>query len=124
MGLDVLRAQSPEMIEREIWAGVLAYNLIRQTMLAAALQADRAPRDMSFTVAMQKIAAGWTVVLLVEDSVFDTLLEEYLNDLPHHRVGHRPNRIEPRAIKRRPKPHKLLTKPRKEAQAELLASNG
>jgi putative transposase len=121
MGMDVLRAQSPEMVQREIWACLLAYNLIRRTMLASAMQSDRSPRDMSFTAAMQKIAAGWTTVLLLEDSVLDLLLEEHLNDLPHHRIGHRPNRVEPRAIKRRPKPHKLLTKPRKEAQADLLA---
>ena len=121
MGMDVLRAQSPEMVQREIWACVLAYNLIRQTMLASALQADRSPRDMSFTAAMQKIAAGWTTVLLLEDSQLAMLIEEHLNDLPRHRVGHRPNRVEPRAVKRRPKPHKLLTKPRKVARAELLA---
>lgn len=37
-----------------------------------------------------------------------------------HRVGDRPNRCEPRAVKRRPKPHDLLTEPRAEARARLL----
>ena len=121
MGMDVLRTKSPEMVLREIWTCVLAYNLIRRTMLAAAQHAERSPREISFTVAMQKIAAGWIAVLLVEDSRLGALIEEHLNDLPRHRIGHRPNRVEPRAVKRRPKPHKLLTKPRKEAQADLLA---
>ena len=44
-----------------------------------------------------------------------------LKQLATHLVGDRPNRVEPRAAKRRPKPHKLLTKPRAEARAELLA---
>ncbi len=44
-----------------------------------------------------------------------------LRHLAAHRVGNRPDRIEPRAIKRRPKPHKLLTKPRKEAREALIA---
>jgi hypothetical protein len=121
MGMDVLRAKSPEMVRREIWAGLLAYNLVRQTLLASALQAGRSPRQLSFTAALQKIAAGWIVVLLIEDSTLTALIGEHLSDLPQHEVGHRPNRVEPRAIKRRPKPHKLLTKPRDEARADLLA---
>ena len=100
---------------------MLAYNLVRQTLLASALQAGRSPRQLSFTAAMQKIAAGWMAVLLIADSTLTTLIEEHLYDLPQHEVGHRPNRVEPRAIKRRPKAHKLLTKPRNEARADLLA---
>jgi hypothetical protein len=38
-----------------------------------------------------------------------------------HRIGNRPGRTEPRAVKRRPKPHALLNKPRNEARADLLA---
>jgi putative transposase len=121
IGMDVLRAKSPEMARREIWACLLAYNLIRQTILTSALQANRSPRQISFTAAMQKIAAGWTTVLLIEDAVLNAMIEEHLQDLPQHKIGHRANRIEPRAIKRRPKPHKLLTKPRDEARADLLA---
>ena len=46
---------------------------------------------------------------------------EWFANLAGHRVGNRPDRVEPRAIKRRPKPHRLLTKPRAEARLELLA---
>ncbi len=70
---------------------------------------------------MQKVAAGWIVVLLIEDATLAALIAEHLQDLPRHKIGHRPDRVEPRAIKRRPKSHKLLTKPRDEARAELLA---
>ena len=48
--------------------------------------------------------------------------ERKLESIASHRVGKRPNRVEPRAIKRRPKSHKLLTKPRDEARAELGAA--
>lgn len=120
LGMDVLRAKSPEMVRREIWSCVLAYNLIRQTMLASAEQANRSPRQLSFTAALQKIAAGWIVVLLMEDSILRDMLDEHLHDIAQHKVGHRPDRIEPRAVKRRPKPHKLLTKPREEARMDLL----
>ena len=43
-----------------------------------------------------------------------------LKELSKQRVGNRPDRCEPRAVKGRPKPHDLLMKPRKEAQAELM----
>jgi DDE family transposase len=120
LGMDVLRSKSPEMVRREIWACLLAYNLIRQTLLASAWQATLSPRQLSFTAALQKIAAGWTAVLLVNDSVVTRVSEAHQQDLAHQQVGDRPNRVEPRAIKRRPKPHKLLTKPRAQARSELL----
>jgi putative transposase len=121
LGMDVLRCQSPEMVRREIWTCLLAYNLMRQTMLTAAQQAGVLPREMSFAAALQKIAAGWLVVLLVDEAAAQRVIEAHRNALADHRVGDRPDRVEPRAIKRRPKPHKLLTQPRAEARAALLS---
>jgi hypothetical protein len=121
LGLDVLRCKSPEMVRRELWTGLLAYNLIRQTMLQAALQAGRSPRQLSFTAALQKIAASWTTILVCQDATALLLIEIHLGDLATHRVGDRPDRVEPRAKKRRPKPQRLLMQPRKQARAGLLA---
>src|ERR1700730_5062734 len=77
MGMDVLRAKSPEMVRREIWICLLAYNLIRQTLLASARPADPSPRQLSFTAAMQTIAAGWIAVVLLKDDVLATLIESH-----------------------------------------------
>jgi hypothetical protein len=121
LGLDVLRCRSPEMVRRELWTGLLAYNLIRQTMLQAALQAGRSPRQLSFTAALQKIAASWNTILVCEDAKVLLLIEIHLGDLATHSVGDRPDRVEPRAKKRRPKPHRLLTQPRQQARTALLA---
>ena len=99
----------------------MAYNLIRQTMLQAAQQSGLSPRALSFTAAMQKIAAGWIAVLLLDAAQSALLIEAHLSDMVGYRVGQRPNRVEPLAIKRRPKSHKLLNKTRDEARAELLA---
>ena len=111
------------MVHKEIWTCLLAYNLIRRTMLQAAAESDRSPRQLSFTAAMQKIAACWMVLLQMNEQRRAALITIHLGGLLQHRVGHRQNRIEPRAIKRRPKPHKLVTKPRHQARAELLAGN-
>jgi len=70
---------------------------------------------------MQKIAAGWVAVMLITDAALAALIEAHWDDLAKHKIGHRPNRVEPRAIKRRPKPHDLLMEPRKKARAKLLA---
>lgn len=124
MGMDVLRCQSPEMVQREIWTCLLAYNLIRQAMLEAALQAERSPRELSFTAALQKVAAAWAVLAVCEPTLRVALVTAQLHDLAKNIVGERPNRVEPRAVKRRPKPHKLLTEPRAIARAKLLCGTG
>jgi putative transposase len=120
--LDVLRCKTPEMARKELRTGLLAYNLIRQAMLPAALAAGRSPRELSFTVALQTVAAAWLVAVIAEEHS-PLLAHLRLKHLASHRIGHRPNRIEPRAIKRRPKPHDLLTVPRNEARAKLLAAS-
>jgi putative transposase len=121
LGMDFLRCKTPAMVHREIWTCLLAYNLIRKTMLEVALASERSPRQLSFTATMQKIAASWATLCVCDEAMLVLMIATHLEHLAGHRVGQRPNRVEPRAIKRRPKPHKLLTKPRAEARAELLA---
>jgi len=121
MGMDILRCKWPAMIEREIWTCLLAYNLIRQTMLVAALQSNCSPRELSFTAALQKIAASWSTLSCCDEKLLVTLVEVHLEDMASNRIGNRPDRVEPRALKRRPKAHKLLTEPRTQAQAKLLS---
>jgi hypothetical protein len=121
LGMDVLRCKSPEMVRREIWTALLAYNLIRQSMLQAALAAGRSPRHLSFTAAMQKIAASWEAILLCDDTTVLLLIEVHHSDMATHQVGDRPDRVEPRRVKRRPKPHKLLNKPRTQAREKIIA---
>lgn len=121
LAIDVLRCQSPDMVHREIWTCLLAYNLIRQTMLEAALKSERSPRELSFTAALQKIAAAWAVLSVCADDLRVQLIDVQLSDIASNVIGDRPDRVEPRAIKRRPKPHKLLTEPRAQARAKLIA---
>ena len=123
MGMDVLRCKTPEMVRKEMWTCLLAYNLIRQIMLQSARGSGISPRQISFTAAIQAISASWLVIVLSDDSAVTGLIEAALANLTGHLVGNRPGRVEPRAVKRRPKPHNLLTKPRDQARAELLAEN-
>ena len=122
MGMDILRCKTPEMVRKEMWTCLLAYNLIRQTMLQSAQEAGVSPRTLSFTAAVQTIGASWLVMVLGDDTLSSRLVDAALAALAVHVVGHRPGRVEPRAIKRRPKEHALLTKPRAQARANLIGA--
>ena len=120
MGMDILRCKTPEMVRKEMWTCLLAYNLIRWAMLQSAQEAGVSPRALSFTAAVQTIGASWLVMVLGDDTLTSLLIDAALAAMAVHIVGNRPGRVEPRAIKRRPKEHALLIKPRAEARAELL----
>jgi hypothetical protein len=124
MDLDVLRCKSPDMVHQELWAGCLAYNLIRQSMLQSACASDERPEHLSFTATMQLLANTWLLAAATPPPTTptpDPLITLRLTHGQSHIVGNRPNRIEPRAIKRRPKPHDLLNLPRAQARAKLVA---
>ena len=117
--MDDLRCKTPEMVRREILVHWLAYNLIRKVMAQAAVSQERLPRELSFAAAVAAVASAWDNATLANRNTLTVLAKTQWRLIARHEVGHRPNRVEPRAIKRRPKEHKLLRKPRAEARAEL-----
>jgi hypothetical protein len=119
MGMDELRCKTPEMVRKEIWACLLAYNLIRQKILQSALEKGIVPRRLSFTNALQVVTAGWMVTNLLDKNTHEALIRMELQSIASQTVGKRPGRVEPRAVKRRPKPMRLLTMMRDAARALL-----
>lgn len=112
MGMDVLSCKTPQMVLKEIWVHLLAYNLIRLLIVQAALAVDTTPREISFKHCLQ--------LWLAFSQQLDTLSNEQMGVLliliAQQQVGNRPGRIEPRAAKRRPKPYPLLNVPRAQAR--------
>jgi hypothetical protein len=108
MKMEYIRCQSPEMVRKDFWAHILAYNLIRKLMAQAALGAGRQPWEISFKGAVQNLAAFRNLWLF---SNIDPakVMRHLLNAISQQIVGHRPNRHEPRAQKRRPKQYPFLT---------------
>ena len=119
MQMDVLRCKSPAMVRKEIWMHLLAYNLIRKLMAQTALAAGCCPRDISFKGTLQTLVvfamAGWSC-----PERRNQLYVAVLRAVATHRVNDRPDRIEPRAVKRRPKKLVYLNEPRYVAKARLL----
>ena len=121
MALDVLRCLTPEMVHTELWMGLLAYNLVRHSLLQAAAAAEVSPRQLSFCAGMQFLATTW-LTAATHSGGLSPLIALRLTHMASHPVGHRPNRLEPRAIKRRSNSYDSLAKPRAVARAELLTA--
>src|SRR4051794_18122137 len=116
MHMDVLRCKSPEMVRKEIWAHLLAYNLLRTVMAVAAAEHGIEPRRVSFTGAKQAVTAFAPKIEAARPGDRPTLIDALLAVIGYHRVGDRPGRWEPRARKRRPKPSARLNQTRAEAR--------
>ena len=122
--LDDLRSKTPEMIRREMWIHWLAYNLIRKVIAQAALSQEKLPRELSFASALAAVAGAWALASVAGSSMLSQHAKTQHRNIAWSRVGDRPNRVEPRAIKRRPKSHRLLKQPRAEARAKLIVARG
>jgi hypothetical protein len=123
MQMDILRCKTPGLVRKELWAHVLAYNLIRTIMAQAAARHDVEPRSISFKAALQTLEAFRPVIALrgEDDPEFRrALYERLLEAVASHRVADRPDRFEPRRKKRRPKPFARLMKPRHQTKREML----
>ena len=111
LGLDVLRCQTPGLIEKEIGLQVLAYNLVRALMLEAAWTHGVELARLSFKGTVDTLRQ-WTPLFAPQMFAFRRARQELLRIIAADQVPDRPDRVEPRARKRRPKSYQLLTKPR------------
>lgn len=119
LNLGHVRCKSPEMVRREVWTTILAYNLIRTTSASAALIHDKQPRQISFTSTCQYVLASWMQLSLgMIDNLGDYCFT-MLNHIAKCEVANRPGRLEPRLVKKRPKQYKLMQKPRNELKQQL-----
>lgn len=119
LGMDQLRCKTPPMVHRELWAHLLGYNLIRKAAAQAALEAGRRPRSISFKGTMQTLFAACHSLTTLTEAPWLFLAQALLGAMAEHVVGNRPNRCEPRGVKRRLKKYPHLHQPRAELQAQL-----
>ena len=116
MQMDVLRCKTPEMVRKEVWIHLLAYNLLRTAMAVAAAQSQVEPRAISCKGAKQALTAFAPKLEAARPQQRARLVDAMLKAVAYHRVGDRPGRWDPRARKRRPRPGKRLTQPRRVAK--------
>jgi len=117
--LDHVRCKTPEMVRRELWVTLLAYNLIRQVIATSAAVHKKQPRQLGFTLACQSLLASWMLLATGVCPDPQALYHLLLARLAANEVANRPGRIEPRVLKRRRHRYPLMQRSRAELQAEL-----
>jgi hypothetical protein len=123
MQMDILRCKTPELVRKEIWTHILAYNLIRTIIAQAAIKHSIEPRTISFKGAIQTLEAFQPFFAVYGDrdwSLRRNLYKQFLDAIATHRVADRPNRIEPRLRKRRPKKYDSMLEPRHVIKRKML----
>lgn len=122
LGMDMIRCKTPAMVRKSLWTHLLAYNLVRKAAAQAAWEHDLAPRQISFAGTMQTLEAFHWALIASADDERAAVNGALLIAIATHTVGNRPDRIEPRRLKRRYDRYRLLRMPR--AQARTAAING
>ena len=114
MGMEALRCQSPKMVQKELEMFFIAYNLIRALMTEAAALHDVPVDRISFKGTVDA-ARQYSIAIAQARSRKKQreLVAELLTILARDAIPERPGRVEPRAVKRRPKPFPLLNRPRR-----------
>lgn len=122
MQMDELRCKTPELVRKEVWTHILAYNLIRTIMAQTASKHHIGPRTISFKGALQTLEAFQPLIAFYGQRNSEARLQIYhqlLDAMAAHRVADRPDRFEPRLRKRRHKKYFFLTKPRHQTKYEM-----
>jgi hypothetical protein len=119
LGLDHVRCKSPEMVRRELWVTLLAYNLIRKVIVTSAAVHGKQPRCLGFTLACQTVLASWMLVSTGACADARAMHNTMLTYIAANEVANRPGRIEPRVLKRRRHRYPLMKRPRDQLKAEL-----
>lgn len=121
--MDILRCKTPELIRKELWTHILAYNLIRTILAQAAIAHDIDPRSISFKGAVQILEAFQPVLAMKGDhaSLADRrkLYRQILAAIASQRVADRPNRFEPRLQKRHHHHYGFFHWPRTETKQRM-----
>ena len=118
LGMDRLRTKTPERARKELWMYLPACNLLRAVMRAAAQAAQVSVARISFQGCRQRLLAA--AAHARPGRRFASLYHRLLHDLAQDLNPVRPFRVEPRAVKRRPKQYDLLNKPRAVLKQKLM----
>jgi len=113
LGMEQLRCQSPQMVEKELLVYLIAHNFIGGLMQEAATEHQVEFERISFKGTVDALRQFSSALAQARNrqqrrALRAGLLQALARDL----VPERPGRREPRAVKRRPKPYALLNRPR------------
>jgi hypothetical protein len=121
LGLERLSAKTPAMARKDLWAHLLAYNLLRSIMAQAAPLTHAARTRLSLQGTRQHFSQTLPLIATTTRPTRQRLYQHLLKAVAADLLPDRPNRREPRVVKRRPKPFPRMRQPRSVLKAKLAA---
>jgi hypothetical protein len=114
MRMEELRCKTPDMAQKELLAYLVAHNLVRCVIAEAVACFQVDLERVSFKGSVDALRQYSDAIAKARNQKMRRLLwDDLLLNLARDLVRYRPNRTEPRAVKRRPKPYPLLNRPRR-----------
>ena len=120
MKMEHLAAKTPQMVRKEMWATMLGYNLVRILIAEAAWKSKKLVHELSFKNALQHFNVFKILWITLRKKFKPETYQTIVGLIGRVNVANRPGRIEPRAVKKRPKPFPRLQAPRAEARAQMV----
>jgi hypothetical protein len=120
MNMDMLSCKTPEMVGKEMGIHFLAYNIIRIIMAEACIRHNAIPNRISFKGTVQLLNKFMPHFINSSSKENKMMYAALLNKIVKNKIGNRPGRVEPRAVKKRPKPFDTLNRPRFVEKAKLM----
>jgi len=122
MRMEHLPNKTPHMVRNELYMHLLAYNLVRILMFQAGVTYQVTPVRLSFQATIQHLLNfSGELAHESEPETRQRIHKELMYSISKERLSNRPERLEPRLKKRRPKSYGWLKKPRKQMQEEMVA---
>ncbi|QUY46096.1 IS4 family transposase (plasmid) [Acaryochloris marina S15] len=119
--MEMLTAKTPEMVRKDIWSHLLGYNLLRSLMEQAAPWAEYDRSRLSLQGARQHFNQMLVLLATATQAIRQRLYAHLLENIATDLLPVRPHRLEPRVVKRRPKPFPRMRQPRSVLKANLAA---
>lgn len=120
MGMNSVSCKTPEMVRKEIGIHFLAYNIIRELIVDACIHHDALPWQISFKATLQLLNQFTPRFSPLNKKKRAAFYSQMLWLIVKNKVGNRPGRVEPRAVRQRPKTFPVLKNTRKAEQQKLL----
>ena len=120
MGMNRLSCTTPSMVRKEIGVHLLAYNIIREIMVDGCIKKGALPTQISFKATLQLLNQFSPHILSSKKNKKNVLYSQMLTLIVKNKVGKRPGRVEPRAIRKRTQSFPTLKTDRKVEKERLL----
>ena len=120
MEMEHLHNKTPEMVRKEFYVHLLAYNLIRQLQSEASKEHGVTPITLSFKATIQHLCNFLMILAFAQSQQRLIFYRQLIALIANEKLPLRPNRVEPRAVKRRPKAYQRLNQPRNQLRRKCI----